>query len=85
MDNLKNILIELNDKTSNNINQILEKDKQFNEIKGNYNRKINEVYNEEYSPTKDIINSINNYKNEYNELIELFKSNNNIFSNLNNN
>ena len=85
MDNIKNILIELNDKSNININKILEKDKQFNDIKGNYNKKINEIYDEDFSPIKSIINNIYNHKKEYNELIESFKSNNNIFSKLNNN
>ena len=85
IDNIKIILNDLNINTKNNITKMIEKDNQFNEIKNNYNKKINEIYNENYLPINDIIKDINNSQNEYNKLIDQFKNNNNIFFEINKN
>ena len=79
IDNIKNYLKELNIKTNISIKNLLEKDKQFSDIKGN-NKEEKENNIENNSPIIDIIKDINNYQNEYKQLIEQFKSNNIIFS-----
>jgi hypothetical protein len=84
-ENIKNKLIEINENAGNDIKKMIEKDNQFNDIKDNYNKKINDVYNQEFQPSKDIIKDIQNQQNECNKLIEHFKKNNNIFTQLNQN
>ena len=78
MDNIKYMLTELNEKANININKILDREKKFNDIKDNYNKIINEHDNTIYK-------YINDYKNEYNELLKQLKLNNNIFTQLNKN
>ena len=79
IDNIKNYLNELNIKTNISIKNLLDKDKQFSDIKGN-NKEENDNNNENNSPIIDIIKDINNYQNEYKQLVEQLKSNNIIFS-----
>ena len=78
MDNIKYMLTELNEKANININKVLDREKKFNDIKDNYNKIINEHDNTIYK-------YINDYKNEYNELLKQLKLNNNIFTQLNKN
>ena len=83
MDNIKNILKDLNEKTEVNIKNIMEKDNQFNVVKKDYNKKINDVYDQDFQPTKNIIQDLLNNQNEYDILLKQFKSSNEIFTKLN--
>ena len=83
MDNIKSILKDLNEKTEVNIKEILEKDNQFNIVKNDYNKKINDVYDQDFQPTKNIIQDLNNNQNEYDILLKQFISNNEIFTKFN--
>ena len=82
---IKNILKEINEKSEKNIRDLINKDNQFDlnlNIKSEIKEKENEKNNFEYFDDNEIMNNINNFKeniNEYQKLIENFKNYNNFF------
>ena len=88
---IKNMLNTLNENSQKSINELFNKDKQFElEIKNlkNTNNNKNDKLNEFEETNKEIINYLNNFKEvskEYELLLGEIKNNNNIFEQINKN
>ena len=91
---IKDILYNINEISQKNINELINKDKQFDlEIKNgknaNLNNQINESNkNDNINNNKEIINNLNNYKditNEYGLLLGQIKDYNSLFEQINKN
>ena len=88
---IRNMLNTLNENSQKSINELLNKDKQFElEIKNlkNTNNNKNDKLNEFEETNKEIINYLNNFKEvskEYELLLGEIKNNNNIFEQINKN
>jgi len=86
---IKNSLYNMNETSQKNINDLINKEKQFDlEIKNVKNENINKQMDElnDNGENKEIIKNLNNYNdiaNEYETLIGLLKNNNIIFEQIN--
>ena len=82
---IKNILYTMNESSKKNINELINKDKQFNIDTQKINKQPDKLDDIDY---KEILNNLNNYKeitNEYEALLGEIKNFNNNFEQINKN